>query len=163
MMLECPHCHRRVLPLASGECPACHENTTDKLHANENVTLLSIMEATKFPKTCCTCNEPTENLVNVQRSGRMAGVSEPKRESTSAGDALFLSFLGLFGKLIYAFSHVSDGSGAGVSTLKIRVPQCKQCAAKKRIEPASADLEHHRLSILVDRCFATVVAEMNRR
>jgi hypothetical protein len=163
MLLECPHCHRRVLPLSSGECPSCHENTKDIRDADPKVTLLTITEATKFPQTCCVCNEPTKNLVRVRRSGKMAGASQPGKETLSVADGLAVSLFGLFGKLAYLFWQAGKQGEPGSSALQIYVPQCKQCAGDKKIEPASADLEHHRLSILVDKRFATAVNEMNRR
>src|SRR4051812_909327 len=133
MLLECPHCHRRVLPLASGECPSCHKNTADTHNANHNVTLLSITEATTFPATCCTCNAQTNNLVKVHRSGKMAGASRPGEKSTSAADGLALSIFGLFGKLAYLFWQAGRQSEPGSSSLRIYVPQCKRCVVDKKI------------------------------
>jgi hypothetical protein len=67
--------------------------------------------------------------------------------------------LGIFA---VAFRVGSSGSSSDRSTMRLRVPQCKSCAAIKRIAPASADLEHHRLSILVDRRFAGAVKQLNQ-
>lgn len=161
MILECPHCHRRVMPLKSGECPACHENTADKSGADESVTLLSVTETTKFPNNCCTCYEATSNFIKVQHSGRMAGVSGPKKESLSGGDVLAIRMFGLLGALACAIRVGGSGGGSGRSTLRLRVPQCKRCVANGQITPASADLEHYRLSLLVDRRFADEVKRMN--
>ena len=161
MMFECPHCHRRVLPLISGECPACHENTNDVGDANPDETLLSITEVTKFPNLCCTCTEPTTNRVKVQRSGILAGTGNPAQQSSSASESLIIFFGGIFGILMLLFSKLSRQDQAGLGSFKSFVPQCKSCAAEKKIEPASVDLEHHRLSILVDRQFADAVKELN--
>jgi hypothetical protein len=163
MMIECPHCRRRVLPSVSGECPACHENTNDAGSANPDESLLSITEATMFPNLCCTCIEPTTNRVKVQRTGKLAGSGNRTQQLSSASESLILFFGGIVGLVMLLFSKLSRQHEAGLGSFISYVPQCKSCAAKRKIEPASVDLEHHRLSILVSRRFGEAVTELNQR
>src|SRR5262245_46874672 len=131
MMVECPHCHRRVLPLANGECTACHENTTDANNGNSNETLLSITEATQYPDTCCICNEPTTNRVRVHHTGQLAGVTSPNQQSAGGKDWMPLFLFGLLGKLVFLFAHAINRTEPGKSSFSAHVPQCKSCAAAK--------------------------------
>jgi len=121
------------------------------------------MEVTKYPDICCTCNEPTTNRVKLHRAGKLAGSGTPHQHSSSAYDWMLVVFGGFLGILALLASKASGRGESGLGSFTCYVPQCKRCAAEKRIEPASADLEHHRVSILVNRRFADAVNELNRR
>jgi hypothetical protein len=163
MILECPHCHRRVLPLSSGECPSCHKNTADTIGVDQNVTMLSITEITKFPQLCCACADPTTNRVTIARKGRLSQPGSPKQTSSEPYWPVYFVFGPIWGFLIDMFSRIGGGGNSGPFSLAVKVPQCKKCVAMKKIEPSVVDLEHCRFGIVVDKRFAAAVTELNRK
>jgi hypothetical protein len=130
MLVECPHCHRRVLPLVGGECPACHENTADAGSGNPDETLLTIMEVTKYPDISCNCMEPTTNRIRVHWAGRLAGSGTPNQQSSSAYDWMIVVFGGFLGILALLFSKASGRGESGLGSFTSFVPQCKRCASE---------------------------------
>lgn len=41
-IIECPHCHRRVIPAGSGECPSCNRNVNDEVAISKGMRLLIV-------------------------------------------------------------------------------------------------------------------------
>ena len=82
-MRECPHCFRRVLPMPSGECPACHRDT----NATRDVTRqpLVVGENSSLPELCCQCGNLTKRNVVVARS-RNRGADELAAAKTPDDD-----------------------------------------------------------------------------
>ncbi len=56
MIVECPHCHTRVLPKADNICPACRENILDTHDVDPNMVSLSVRESQDLPPYCYRCN-----------------------------------------------------------------------------------------------------------
>ncbi len=162
MIIECPHCHRTVIPRNYGECPACHKNAEDSRNADVTSTLLFITEATKFPDACCTCNAHTENRIKIHRSGRIA-TSQTSRDQPSWTLAwlVLLSFGGAVGRVMDSYFGLGDYSRTNRSSLTVYVPQCRLCSATNKLESDVVDLEHCRLGIIVDRNVAEKVENSN--
>ena len=38
----CPHCYRKVIPMADGKCPSCGKKTADRTGVDPTRTLISI-------------------------------------------------------------------------------------------------------------------------
>ncbi len=137
-IIECPHCHVRVLPTKDNICPACRENVLDVADVNPNMVSMIVREGTQLPTFCSSCNSYTERYVRLQGD----------QESEIANAILTLAeLLALHPK----WSH--RNSEVGTSNVYIYLPQCEQCAELGKPEPLEVDYEHQTMKFMVHRSF----------
>lgn len=130
-IIECPHCHVKVLPTANNICPACRMNISDLSGVDPNLVSLTIRESEELPAFCFSCDQYTERTIRV--SG--------EKESD-------------FGSL-FAPSDVDT------SNVVIYLPQCDTCADQfGEPEPIHVDYEYQKMTLAVHRGFRERVFEL---
>jgi hypothetical protein len=168
MMLDCPHCFRTVVPLPSGQCPACRRNTKEPgQHAAER-TVLEVGEKSTLPEVCCHCAALTRRAVTITRSAAAAadGTSPHSRYDEDTGAARFLVKLA-FGSLLTLLASAVVGGlssgGRGSIRVAVRMRQCAECARQGRVEPIQVDFDYYRMRFAVHRRFAEHFRQLNSR
>jgi hypothetical protein len=137
---ECPHCHRRVIPSAGGECPSCSKNVTDPVATASGLRLLVVRPGMTFPMICFHCGQPARRHVDAQVSNVDSAVSMKRwlwRQSIP------------FGGLFAAFEAAKHDL-----TVRIRLPICDVCR-KLKVQPEiqSYDLEDREIRLVVHENF----------
>jgi hypothetical protein len=132
LVIECPHCHVRVLPLASNICPACRNNMSDVQDVDPNQVSLTIHESEKLPSFCYSCNRYTERYI------RFSADKESDLEKVLFGLA----------------------SPEKTTNVIIYLPQCEECAQWKVPERISADYDHQTVTIVVHQGFRDHVLQL---
>jgi len=125
LIVECPHCHIRVLPKANNICPACHNDMNDLRGVDLNQVTLTIRESEKLPSFCYSCNRYTE------RSIRLSGDRESDLVKAIFGSPL----------------------PQNTTNVIIYLPQCEECAEWNEPKKTSVDYEHQTITIVVNKGF----------
>src|SRR5262249_4199287 len=137
---ECPHCHRRVAPSDSGECPSCDKNVTAPPEFGKHMRLLVLRGHESLPNLCFNCAELARRSVKVAISN--------VDTATSIGRSL-VSHLVPFGRIFTAF----DAAKRDIS-LRLKLPVCDACRKQKRKpEVQSYDLESREVRLIVHERF----------
>jgi len=151
MRVECPHCYVRVIPSKEGVCPACQKNVRNLDGANPNLTRLNISGREKFPSNCYHCDVPTTRYVTVRQSFVRGSDYHP-----------FLKILAFpFIVVFHGLIRLIGDSTSYRQTLKVRLPQCKTCAANGSPKPDYADFEKAHFTFIVHRNFRDRVRALN--
>jgi len=131
LIIECPHCHTHVIPMANNICPSCREDMLDMQGVDPNRVALAVHESEEFPSFCYSCNTYTERLIRVT----------PDKES----DVETLLF----------------GQRPPESTTNIIVylPECELCS-ELEVELVEVDYEHQTMKIMVHRGFQERVLQL---
>ena len=66
LLIECPHCHVRVLPMQNNICPACKEVISDSPGVDLNKVAIVVRESQKLPPYCYSCNSYTDRYVRIE-------------------------------------------------------------------------------------------------
>ena len=132
LVVECPHCHVRVLPLANNICPACRKDMSALQNVDPNQVALVIAESEELPTFCYSCNRYTE------RSIRVSGDKESDLET---------AFLGL-------------ASPENTSNVIIYLPQCEECAEWKELELVDVDYDHQAITVVVHKGFQERILQL---
>ena len=132
LIVECPHCHVRVLPLSNNICPACRNDMSDLQDVDPNQVSLTIREAEKLPSFCYSCNRYTERRI------RFSADKESDLETALFGLA----------------------SPEKTTNVIIYLPQCEECAEWKEPERIGVDYEHQTITILVHKGFRDHVFQL---
>jgi len=142
---ECPHCCRRVVPLATGECPSCGKNVADTPSGGRPMRLLALRGGESLPSLCFSCAGSAHRFVKVRISNVDA--------VTSLGRSLLGVFVP-FGRLFTAF-----GAAKRDMFMSLRLPICDDCR-KRRIKPEvqSFDLESREVRVVVHEQFRDCVS-----
>jgi hypothetical protein len=141
---ECPHCHRRVVPSESGECPSCNANVKNEPATAKGMSLLVIRNRSVFPPICFNCAQPARKSVKINVSNVGAAVS--------IGRGL-LAVLLPFGRLFTAFNAAKRDI-----FIRLRLPICDACR-KRKVKPnvQSYDLEDREVRLIVHERFRDLV------
>lgn len=126
VIIECPHCHTRVIPKSNSICPACQENVSDTQGADPNQVAFTIHESEELPDYCFSCNSYTERIIRVsadEESGILNAIfGTPEPEDTT--------------------------------NVILYLPQCEVCAElEKDPQLVEADYEHQAMTLVVHRGF----------
>jgi hypothetical protein len=136
---ECPHCHRRVIPSSSGECPSCGKNVTDEVALSQKMRALAIRGDHVFPPFCFNCGEPARNhrkivITNVDVFQRIRWA--------------VWTYLIPFGK------YLAAARAERYKTIRLEVPICETCRkAKIWPEVQSFDLDERETRLIVHERF----------
>ena len=125
MLIECPHCHKRVIPKANNICPACREDMSDMEGVDPNQTSLTIHESDELPSYCYSCNMYTERQIRVSGDKESA-----------------------LGTMFFGLNRPED-----TSNVIIYLPQCEVCSELNEPEIVDVDYEHQTMTIRVHRGF----------
>jgi hypothetical protein len=130
-IIECPHCHVKVLPMANNICPACRMSISDLTGVDPDQVSLTFRESEELPAFCYSCNQYTERTI------RVSGDKESDIGS------------------MFAPSDVDT------SNVVIHLPQCDNCADQfGEPEPVDVDYECQKMTLAVHRGFRERVFEL---
>ncbi len=137
-IVECPHCHTRVLPKADNICPACRRNILDMQDVDPNMVSLIVRESQDLPPYCYLCNSVTERYVEI------------------IGDK------GTFLDQSLMFLMPTRKFEENTSNVFVELPQCETCAEKEEPSPLYVDYENQSMTFVVnigfkERVQATIV------
>jgi hypothetical protein len=166
MMLDCPHCFRTVVPLASGQCPACRQNTKEPGKFADRV-VLEVGEKSPLPDLCCHCATITRRSVRVSRTTAAgADGNRPGDAEDDTGGARLIVRL-IFGRLLMMLASAVVGGlssqGGGGNRVTVQLRQCPDCARQGRVEPIQVDFDYYRMRFAVHRRFAEHFQQLNRK
>ena len=119
-IVECPHCHIRVIPKADNTCPNCQENVTDMTGVDPSRVPLVVSERDEFPAYCYSCNQYTDQYVRASSDGESSIELLILRESQPEDTMNIIVFL----------------------------PVCELCS-EKEIELVEADYDRQSMTIMV--------------
>jgi hypothetical protein len=146
MVIECPHCYKKVIPMQDGRCPGCGKNTKDTSNVNLNMTLLEIPQSSPLPQICCLCGENAEGTVLIERS------------NAKGGESLFIRILVfVFSPMLYLFGN---GFQRTTTKLKIYLPSCSKCSCGT-FEPRHVDFENYSMTFAVHKKFKEFYSNLN--
>ncbi|HXD11401.1 MAG TPA: hypothetical protein VN653_15150 [Anaerolineales bacterium] len=125
LVIECPHCHIKVLPMVNNICPSCHNDMTELEDTDPNQVSLVIHEAEEFPSYCYSCNRYTERYIRVSAD----------RESD-----LEVALLG---------SPLPENT----TNVIIYLPECENCSEINTPTKTGADYDHQTITLIVHKGF----------
>lgn len=131
-IIECPHCHVKVLPNANNICPACRKNVLDTQDVDPNQVSLTIHESEDLPSFCYSCNLYTDRTVKISGDGE------------SALPSLF------------------PQPEVDTSNVIIYLPQCDRCAEAGEPEPINVDYEYQKMTFVVHNGFRERVFQLRK-
>ena len=169
MAIECPHCYLTVIPLASGACPACRQNTRDRSGVDPDRVTRVIGENAALPEICCRCGNAARRIVGVASDMTTSDSGSPSARNTEEDDRaggfvlrlLFGRIWGrLFGWMVTSAAGSAEGSGRNLN-VTVRIRQCAECARRGKVEPVHVDFDYCRMKFVVHRTFAEQYDSLN--
>ncbi len=145
MMLDCPHCYRKVLPRTTGECPICHKDTNETRGTDPSKTRICLTEKSVLPDVCVSCGAFANRRVTVTARGLNTGANDV---GGSKGASRIPGLIGLI------ISLCTSQGRPGKAAMKILLPQCDQCNGVLKLEPDLVDFERYESWFIVHRNFA---------
>ncbi|MBV6400479.1 MAG: hypothetical protein CNIPEHKO_00766 [Anaerolineales bacterium] len=124
LIIECPHCHTNVIPMADNHCPNCGENVLDMSGVDLNHVAFFVNESEEFPPCCYSCGRFTERLIRVS-SDQESGLET----------------------LIFG-----EQPPENTSNVIVYLPECERCS-ESEVELIEVDYEHQMMKIMVHRGF----------
>jgi hypothetical protein len=135
MLVECPHCHARVLPMANNNCPACKKIISDSQGVDLNKVAIIVRESEKLPPYCYSCNSYTDRYVRIE------GEEEPLWSK-------IILAIGAFLFLRPSWLRRSGQIAENTVNVFIFLPQCEQCAEIGKPKPIHVDFENQQMTFL---------------
>jgi hypothetical protein len=124
LIVECPHCHIHVIPMANNVCPNCHEDVSDMTRVDPSQIPFTVFEAEEFPPHCYSCNQYTDRYIRV-----------------ASDDETYLE------RLLFRNSLPED-----TTKVIVYLPECELCS-EKDVELIDVDYERQTMKIIVHRGF----------
>jgi hypothetical protein len=144
VLVECPHCYSKVLPMSDGRCPSCQKDTREA--KKEALTKVQIGPDTHLPDVCVLCGTDALQRVDV-------------REGYQTGDSNFL--IGVLLLFRPALWFAADKARGEVKKLHVKVPVCGTCTTTRpRVRPTYVNFEQREMSFLVHADFADALREI---
>jgi hypothetical protein len=135
LLIECPHCHVRVLPMQNNICPACKKVLSDSPSLDLNKVAIVVRESQELPPYCYACNAHTDRYVRIE------GEEEPLWSKILLGIGAFLF-------LRPSWLRRSDQIDEQTVNVFIFLPQCEQCAEFGKPKPIRVDFEDQQMTFL---------------
>jgi hypothetical protein len=147
VLIECPKCFSRVLPMTDHRCPSCQRDTRAAKVAE--LSSVRLRAGASLPDVCIHCGNFAANRVDFRDKVSSGGVN-----------ILIRAVVMLFSPIWYA---LLDREMRGESRdVAFRLPICSLCVQRKRtITPQYVNFEHHTLTLLVHSEFAAALAEQD--
>jgi hypothetical protein len=125
LIVECPHCHKKVVPKANNRCPACQEDMSDLEGVDPNQISLAIFESEELPSFCYSCNRYTERQIRIS--------ADPESDLE---------------KLLFGSVRPEN-----TSNVIVHLPQCEVCSELNQPEIVEVDYEHQSITLMVHKGF----------
>lgn len=132
VIVECPHCHTRVIPKSNNLCPACQEDISDLQDTDPNQVAFTIHESEELPSYCVSCNMYTERIV---------------RASADDESGILTAIFGL-------------SAPDNTSNVILYLPQCEMCDELEGPQLVEVDYEHQTMTLVVHRGFRDRVIQL---
>jgi len=133
VIIECPHCHIRVIPKPNNICPACQEDISNLEGTDPDQVAFTIHESEDLPDYCFSCNSYTERIIRVsadEESGILNAIFGTPEPEDTTNVILYLS-------------------------------QCDLCDERdKDPQRVEVDYEHQTMTLVVHRGFRDRVLQM---
>ncbi len=146
MIVECPHCLRRVLPKSDGTCPSCGKDPKNTQGTDPARAVLMVHPRTRFPTSCFHCTMPATKTVAAAFSNESV--------SKDIGRVLMRKMIPFgLGRVFAAFDRAQNDL-----SMQVMLPICKGCRSQ-RITPKvqSFDLQSRQAHVIVHKDFAQAV------
>ena len=126
-VLDCPHCHVRVLPKTDGRCPACHNDVNDLRGVDRDMATVEVSALKNLPRFCICCGEPTERTRVVSGHGFSW---EQADDIDAVAVAITVTLAATISVLLMPFSLFRRESHEErrVRKLSAKLPCCENCA-----------------------------------
>lgn len=121
IIIECPHCHSRIIPLANNLCPSCREDISSNFNVNTRQVVLTLNESEELPPYCHSCGAPTDRFIRIAAD-----------EESNLGTLFF-----------------GEQSPQDTSNVIVYLPECELCIDKE-IEFVEVDYDKQIMKIMVD-------------
>jgi hypothetical protein len=142
MIVECSHCHVRIVTTADGFCPGCRKNPLDPTEH----TVVHLLHGSTLPSVCIHCGLPTERFVDFCRSN---GAPRPF--------GLLNVVLFLVSAALGSFALIwRDSQLAPRREIRIALPRCEHCRDAV-LQPERVDFATRSIVLVAHRRFAEAV------
>jgi len=131
-IIECPHCHTKVLPKANNICPACLNDVSDLQGVDQSMVSFTVYESEELPTFCYSCNLYTERTIRV----------------SADSESIFEKFI------------LKPTAPENTSNVIIYLPQCETCAEDNEPEPVEVDYEFQTMKLVVHSGFRDRVLQL---
>ena len=130
-IIECPHCHTRVIPKANNICPACQKDILDLSEVRPDQTAFTIHDTEDLPDHCYACDQYTERVIQLSADAEslISSLFEMPEPEDTTNVILYLS-------------------------------ECEACSELNRPQIVDIDYEHQTLTIMVHVNFKERVLQM---
>lgn len=143
MIVECPHCYRKVLTNDDGTCPACKKNINALAGTDQSKTLVTLSSRQKLPAICIHCGRAAVTEQTFVRKER-------NREMETSPTFILGILEGMLMLLVGRF--LSDDK----QVIRLDLPVCEQHLNEK--PPLKhLDFENYRASFVVDKKFRKIL------
>ena len=120
MLVECPHCHVRVVPQhQNGVCGTCGKNVNEVDGINPNRGLLVIRQSARMPELCCQCGIPTSEMIEF--------LTEPPDESVVVHGLMATS---MFRPVVRFVNFLRNLASPKSKHVPLTIPLCGFCRDK---------------------------------
>jgi hypothetical protein len=140
MIVECPHCHTRVLPKSGDICPACGSATKHTADTVTTDTTLAVRPGMAFPPICIVCGKEQSRYHTITRRQYVA--SDSSNRDSSLGMGLLLGVFGLLLRLPFLRSARS---------VAVEVPICRECEKFAKDRLRYVNFEESTMTLIVHR------------
>lgn len=140
MLIDCPHCRSRVLPMADERCPSCMRDT--RAPKADPYSVLRIAVGDELPGLCVLCGHDAKHDVSLVE------------RQTLGGESFFLKAILLLASPIRFFRAGPEVHGKRYE-LAMTVPICSACLESgARPRPKHVNFEQRIVTLLVHDKFA---------
>ncbi len=136
-IVECPHCYGKVIPINGKFCPACQKDISETDNSKQALAALTVRESSALPAYCYLCNIPTSRSVTINESQNLNS------------DGMLQKILIFLVASTITFMKMSEGC----RSVRIRIPQCHQCAKNGKPKPTQVDFDNLEMTFIVNRNF----------
>lgn len=140
MIIACPNCHSRVLPMADERCPSCLADT--RAPKTTPLTSLQLTPGDELPSICVLCGSASADWFNLV-------------EQETIGGENFLVKLIVFVFSPLRFARMPPELNGRTTELGLRLPLCATCKrADARPVPTFVNFARRTITLLVHDKFA---------
>ena len=139
MIVDCPHCFRRVITNDDGSCPSCGNDPSKAGNSDPNLRPARIASEEELPDVCIGCGVPTPLRRKFVRRRTSPHASEAGESVGGVGGFLLA--------MVFRFL-LQDNK----QTVSIKLPVCQSCSTK---EPTvlHIDFDNYEADFVVHRLF----------
>jgi hypothetical protein len=150
-MIECPHCHVRVLLVGGALCPSCGKDTSTPPQYEHGMEPFVYYETTPLPPVCIRCAKGTDR-VERHRFGQSSSGGPQPLEDVSMLPLRGLRNLARGIRLLVGLDKMLLGG----AELRFEIPYCDDCNRKKPLSLLQVNTKDGYVRLLVSRVYLEV-------